>query len=815
MTGSNINEIGPSNPVKQKTEGSELSGGPLIKRGSQSTNDNFMGGTTVKRSDSVLNLSSEELGSHRESLFSRVISESALSNSISLLEKLSQVTSSKISISEDMSDGIADGNASSFMKKININDDMADGVADGKSSSFSKKLNLSEDMLDGVQDGSNDRASVQSIKKISSETSKSRLEKFENIKGNYDFSDNDAFMLESSVRQLRSSIASPQGISHSGVSSIIDDPALNFAKNKIAYLQTAMDTLNEHTSPADQIKIINKAINEIDKFIKSGEAESNDKEVLKVTVKKLKDSKSSIQFDRIQHKIIDLINEIEAKTNKKDDREIFKQLTNIEMLLSQLAALKANGYNNPALDTMKNSLEVTRTIISTKLQVSDRNKYALEDTIDKLFTELDTAEPESVKEKTSEFLKAKVSSKNSLFWEMNFANKSKETISERLMKNAPDLGKSAADEIAAKISEAMVEHFNKNVDSKMEILSINRNTQNGELPGIKKFKIGDETFEFTKKTPSGSTTGNVFEFSSNKGNKVSLKEFTEPDLASLELSSDFNAGKLKDLVMDHRGVCYSIMPKQQGSEGRSMESSLSAAMEMQLFPENDLEKVLQTTLKDIAVEVQELSSQGRSGSEINPSNFTLDKETGKYKLSEPQHPPVESSVKAAFLAPEMSGTGFNSKSDVWSLGITFHMMVYNQLPFGMNPDDSPEHVKHSLDREMRFNGTARPIESERPIDKLINKMLSFDPDKRISLEEVLQDEYFTKDSDPAEEKKTRSIMKILPEIGDLNKQVKDETARRMALPKHDTEYLEFASNVDYDKHIQNSFNERLPQIMGG
>ena len=97
------------------------------------------------------------------------------------------------------------------------------------------------------------------------------------------------------------------------------------------------------------------------------------------------------------------------------------------------------------------------------------------------------------------------------------------------------------------------------------------------------------------------------------------------------------------------------------------------------------------------------------------------------------------------MSPEVyEGKKYNSKCDVWAVGLIFYEMIYKTLPW--YGDDEVEYFDDIRKKELVFLDEEDEEDEEEEfiaIDedskKLIRKMLEKDREKRISFNEILQD----------------------------------------------------------------------------
>ena len=88
-----------------------------------------------------------------------------------------------------------------------------------------------------------------------------------------------------------------------------------------------------------------------------------------------------------------------------------------------------------------------------------------------------------------------------------------------------------------------------------------------------------------------------------------------------------------------------------------------------------------------------------------------------------------------YLAPEIiNNEVYDSKADIWSLGVTFYQLITLSLPFEGN---SEEEIQENI-----VKGNKKEIPKDYKIDPqfivLINQMLSLKPDERPSAEDILK-----------------------------------------------------------------------------
>lgn len=94
-------------------------------------------------------------------------------------------------------------------------------------------------------------------------------------------------------------------------------------------------------------------------------------------------------------------------------------------------------------------------------------------------------------------------------------------------------------------------------------------------------------------------------------------------------------------------------------------------------------------------------------------------------------------------APEiMIGEEYNSKADLWSVGVIIFQLLYNALPF---PGRTRAELKRAI---LQSKGVKLPDNNKNPISEtcfdLINRLLKKNPDERIEFEDYFKHKFFSK-----------------------------------------------------------------------
>jgi calcium-dependent protein kinase len=130
---------------------------------------------------------------------------------------------------------------------------------------------------------------------------------------------------------------------------------------------------------------------------------------------------------------------------------------------------------------------------------------------------------------------------------------------------------------------------------------------------------------------------------------------------------------------------------------------------------------------------------------------------GTAKIFEKGHQENKYVGSSYYMAPEIIKRKYDEKCDLWSIGVIMYILLTGRPPFDGNDDDEIlENVKKGVYDTYSY---PYPLLSSHSKD-LINKLLQYDPKKRISADQALEHPWFK----TAEFKKKDKVNTIAPEL---------------------------------------------------
>ena len=164
------------------------------------------------------------------------------------------------------------------------------------------------------------------------------------------------------------------------------------------------------------------------------------------------------------------------------------------------------------------------------------------------------------------------------------------------------------------------------------------------------------------------------------------------------------------------------------------------------------EEKVASIIYQIASGIKYLHQYGIVHRDLKPENIMLTEpnDNGKVKIMDfglskimgPQEKSNDGFGTINFVAPEvLLRTPYNKSVDIWSIGVMIYYMLSGQLPFD-DPSDNDEVIaKMTVFNEVEFPKQFFEKRSPLVID-LISKCLIKDPEKRITIDNILNHEWF-------------------------------------------------------------------------
>ena len=90
-----------------------------------------------------------------------------------------------------------------------------------------------------------------------------------------------------------------------------------------------------------------------------------------------------------------------------------------------------------------------------------------------------------------------------------------------------------------------------------------------------------------------------------------------------------------------------------------------------------------------------------------------------------------------YIAPEVFSQNYGVECDIWSLGVTIFALISGKVPFN---GESHKKIEHQIKTaEVKF-----PKHFSLELKNLLRKMLAKNPEKRISIPEILDNNWLKK-----------------------------------------------------------------------
>jgi len=166
---------------------------------------------------------------------------------------------------------------------------------------------------------------------------------------------------------------------------------------------------------------------------------------------------------------------------------------------------------------------------------------------------------------------------------------------------------------------------------------------------------------------------------------------------------------------------------------------------------NFSEKKAAYVINQIACGLKYLHQYGIVHRDLKPENIILSDKTDNFtvkimdfglsKIMGPMEKAADGYGTLSFVAPEvLIRQPYNKQIDIWSLGVILYYMLTGTLPFDDETDNEEIIARLTVFNELKFPSNKWKGKS-RLVRELITKCLIKDPEKRISIENILEDKW--------------------------------------------------------------------------
>ncbi|KAI4315572.1 hypothetical protein L6164_028367 [Bauhinia variegata] len=229
-----------------------------------------------------------------------------------------------------------------------------------------------------------------------------------------------------------------------------------------------------------------------------------------------------------------------------------------------------------------------------------------------------------------------------------------------------------------------------------------------------------------------------------------------------------------------------------------------------VYPDGFEEAAIGSILKETLKALEYLHKQGHIHRDVKAGNILLDS-NGVVKLADfgvsacmfdtgdRQRSRNTFVGTPCWMAPEVlqPGSGYNSKADIWSFGITALELAHGHAPFSKYPpmkvllmtiQNAPPGL--DFDRDKKFT---------KPFKQMVAKCLVKDQTKRPSAKELLEDPFFKHAKPP--ELSVKKLFADLPPLWNRVKALQLKDAARLALKKLPSAEEEAISQSEYQRGV--------------
>ena len=163
--------------------------------------------------------------------------------------------------------------------------------------------------------------------------------------------------------------------------------------------------------------------------------------------------------------------------------------------------------------------------------------------------------------------------------------------------------------------------------------------------------------------------------------------------------------------------------------------------------------------------------------------------------------------KARFMAPEtLSEAKYNEKSDLWCLGILIYFLYFKKFPYNGN-------TEFIIFKQIKINGIKYLEKTENSdLDNLIRKLLTVDPNKRLSWKEYFNRPFFINNNSEDKNLCKQNNENKEKDINENNELIKQLSNKKNKNEKLNKKISDLENEIKNEKSKNKNLEEEVKQL---